>query len=73
MNVRIGIAEVGREVEVEVDDRDTFVSTIEKAYTNDQHILWFNDTKGNEVGIPLSKIAFVELLDSNGPSVGFSR
>ena len=73
MNVRIGIAETGREVEVEVADRDEFVARLDTAYADGEKILWFNDTKGNEVGIPVARIGFIEIMDVDGPSVGFSR
>lgn len=73
MNVRIGIADTGREIEVEIDDRDEFVSSLNDAFDGSEKILWFHDTKGNEVGIPLERIAFVEIIDVDGPSVGFSR
>ena len=73
MNVRIGIAETGREVEVEVEDRAGIVDRLEEAYANGSAILWFNDIKGNEVGIPTSRIAYVELVTDGKSSVGFSR
>lgn len=71
MNVRIGIADTGRDIEIQVESRDEIVDRIEKAYRDDAYILWFNDTKGNEVGIPLARIAYLELSDDAEPSVGF--
>ncbi len=60
MIARIGIADTGRDVEVEVDSRDTFVDQVESAYANGNELLWFTDTNGNEVGIPTSKIAYID-------------
>ena len=62
MNVRIGIADTGREVEVEVEDRADIVGRLEEAFSKGGAILWFNDVKGNEVGIPTGRIAYVELV-----------
>ncbi len=71
MIARIGIADTGRDIEVAVESRDTFVGQVESAISNDNEILWFTDTKGNEVGIPTSKIAYIEISGEAGPSVGF--
>ena len=71
MIARIGIADTGRDVEIEVEDKDTFMSQIEAAYAKGNEILWLNDSKGNDVGIPVSKIAYIEMSGDDGPSVGF--
>ena len=69
----IGIADTGRDVEVAVDNRDELVSRIESVYTDGLAILWLEDTNGNEVGIPMDKIAYVEISGDSKPSIGFSR
>jgi hypothetical protein len=34
---------------------------------------WFTDTKGRTVGIPATKVAYVEIEeDEDGPAVGFA-
>ena len=71
MNVRIGIADTGREVEIAATSRDEVVDQINKAYADEAHILWFTDVKGDEIGIPLARIAYIELAAEVGPSVGF--
>jgi len=69
---RIGIADTGRDIEVVVDSRDELVSRIESAYTDGLAILWLEDTKGNDIGIPMDKIAYVEISGGAESSVGFS-
>ena len=71
MIARIGIADTGRDVEVAIDSKDEFVSRVEAAYTDGQEILWMKDTKGRDVGVPLSKIAYIEISGDENSSVGF--
>lgn len=73
MKARIGIADTGREVEVEVEDRDAFKKRLEKAHRQNDPLLWFTDAKGADLGIPLRRIAYIEMADEPDRSVGFSR
>lgn len=73
MIARIGIAEVGREIEVAVDGRDEFVAMIEKAYSDGVAVVWLMDAKGVEVGVPTARIGYIELHSDSGQAVGFSR
>ena len=73
MKARIGIADTGREIEVEVVSRDEVVERLESAYRGGVPILWFENEKGRDIGIPLSRIAFVELVDDRDQAVGFGR
>lgn len=71
MKVRIGIAE-SKVVEVDVKDEKSLKSELEKALASDG-MAWFTDTKGRTVGIPATKIAYVEIEeDEDGPAVGFA-
>ncbi len=72
MKARIGIADAGREVEVEVEDRSEFMERIDKAHRKGEPMLWFTDLKGNDFGLPLQRIAYIELVDEQDRSVGFS-
>ena len=63
MDIRIGIVQSMKEIEVElaVDaDRDKIMKEVEKALTGDQ-VLWLTDRRGRRVGVPASRIAYVEL------------
>lgn len=73
MRARIGIADTGREIEVEVGNKDEIVGRLESAYHDGVSILWFQDTKGDDVGVPLERIAFIELVESPDKAVGFGR
>lgn len=73
MRARIGIADTGREIEVEVGNKDEIVRRLESAYNDAVSILWFQDTKGDDIGVPLERIAFIELVESPDKAVGFGR
>ena len=62
MDVRIGIVQSMKEIEVELpDDIDQAAVTVnvEEVLTS-QSVLWLTDRKGRRVGIPASRIAYVE-------------
>ena len=63
MDIRIGIVQSMKEIEVELAadaDRDKIMKEVETALTGDQ-VLWLTDRKGRRVGVPASRIAYVEL------------
>jgi hypothetical protein len=62
-----------RELLVETDDDvDTVTGAIDSAVSNGDSLLWLTDTKGRKVGIPVEKIAYVEVAaDAGGRKVGF--
>jgi hypothetical protein len=72
MEVKIGVVYTPHELIVETDDDVTTVtSTIEEAMGGES-ILWLTDTKGRRVGVPVDKIAYVEVgSDAGGRQVGF--
>jgi Protein of unknown function (DUF3107) len=72
MKVRIGIADTGKVVEIEVGDVEAFQTEVERAVA-DGGLAWFIDTKGRTVGVPAQSISFVEIeAAEGGPSVGFA-
>jgi len=73
MEVRIGVVYSARELTVETDDSvDTVAATIESAMGNGDSLLWLTDTKGRRIGVPIDKIAYVEVAaDAGGRKVGF--
>ena len=76
MEVRIGVTYTPKELEVDVSDdtdRDQLISAIEDAVSGDGKVLWLTDRKGRRVGIPASKVAYVEIgADAAQHRVGFS-
>ena len=75
MDVRIGITHTPKELEVEMPDDvdgDKVVADIEKLLKNGDGVLWLTDRKGRRVGIPVVKVAYVEVGAPSGDRrVGF--
>ena len=76
MDVRIGVTYTPKEIEVELrddTDRDQLIITIEEAVSAEGKVLWLTDRRGRRVGVPSSKLAYVEIgADSGDRRVGFS-
>ena len=75
MDVRIGITHTPKELEVEMPDdadRDKVVAEIEKLLKNGDGVLWLTDRKGRRIGVPVVKVAYVEVgAPSSERRVGF--
>ncbi|MEI7859350.1 MAG: DUF3107 domain-containing protein [Acidimicrobiales bacterium] len=75
MDVRIGIVQSMKELDVELPDdadRDKVLADIEEALAEEGKILWLTDRKGRQVGIPVGKVAYIELdPPTSGRPVGF--
>lgn len=64
MDVRIGITQTPKELEIELRDdadRDKVVADIEKLLKTGDGVLWLTDKKGRKVGVPVAKLAYVEV------------
>jgi len=63
VDVRIGVTQAPRELNLEVDDgdRDDLKSRVEGALSGATDVLWITDKRGRELGIPAAKIAYVEV------------
>ncbi len=62
MEIRIGIVQSMKEIEVDLpddSDRDTVTAQVEAALGGDK-VLWLTDRKGRKVGIPAARVAYVE-------------
>ena len=75
MDVRIGITQTPKEVEVELsddDDRDKVLADMEKLLKTGDGVLWLTDRRGRKVGVPVVKVAYVEVgAPSPDRRVGF--
>ncbi len=75
MDVRIGIVQSMKELDVELPDdadRAQVLADIEAALAEDGRILWLTDRKGRQVGVPVGKVAYVEVdPPSTDRRVGF--
>lgn len=73
MQARIGVAESGKVVEVEVEDPEEFRRQVEEIFSDERQVFWFTDTKRRSVGIPVARIAYVEIDPEDGTrQVGFA-
>jgi hypothetical protein len=74
VEVRIGVTQTPREIEIELGDgdRDQLVKDIEKAMGDDDGVLWLTDRRGRTVGIPSAKVAYIEISPTEDRRVGFS-
>jgi hypothetical protein len=74
VDVRIGVTHTPKEIEVELaegTDADAVVAQIEEAIAG-SGLLWLTDRRGRRVGIPASRVAYVELnTGSEDRRVGF--
>jgi hypothetical protein len=64
VDVRIGVLQHPREIEVEVADgmsADELVALVDAAVEKGSGILWLTDKRGRRVGVPAAKLAYVEL------------
>jgi hypothetical protein len=75
VDVRIGITQTPKEIEVEMPDDadgDKVVAEIEKLLKSGDGVLWLTDRKGRRVGVPVVKVAYVEVgAPSSDRRVGF--
>jgi hypothetical protein len=73
MDVRIGVVHTPKELNLEVEGSESDVSAaVEAALTGGVTVLWLTDAKGRKVGVPVDKIAYVEIeSDAAAKRVGF--
>ena len=76
VDVRIGVTYSPREIDLQLaddTDREELRRTIDETLGSDGAVLWLTDKRGRAVGVPTSKVAYVEIgSDDNGRSIGFS-
>ena len=64
MELRIGVVHTAKELNLELDgSAEEIVGTIDKAMADGAPMIWLTDTKGRRVGVPVDKIAYVEIDD----------
>jgi Protein of unknown function (DUF3107) len=64
VDVRIGIVQSAKELEVELDedaDREAIIAEIESSLGKEEGVLWLTDRKGRRVAIPVAKVAYIEV------------
>lgn len=75
MDVRIGVTQSPREIEVELGDNadvDALYEQVNKAIESETGMLWLTDRRGRRVGVVASKVAYIEIDAGNeARRVGF--
>ena len=75
MQVRIGVTNIPREIEVELpEDADpaTVKASLEQMLSNGAGMLWLTDRKGHQLGVVVEKLAYIDLgTDSDKSRIGF--
>jgi hypothetical protein len=76
VDVRIGVTNSMREIDLDVDDsidRAELKAHIETALAEEAGVLWMADRRGREVVVPSAKVAYVEIGSPNeGRTIGFT-
>ena len=76
MEIRIGVTYSPKEIEIDLADDvsgDDLVAQISASVGEDGAMLWLTDRKGRRVGVPTTKLAYVEIGAPRGDRrVGFS-
>ena len=74
MDVRIGLTQTPKELEVQLDD-DTDAGALRQQVDDALaagSTLWLTDRKGRQVGVPSQKLAYVEIgSPDDGRRIGF--
>jgi len=75
MDLHIGVTHTPKELDLELDgNADEVISTIDAAMKDGAGLVWLTDNKGRRVGVPVGKIAYVEISeDGSSKRVGFGR
>jgi hypothetical protein len=74
VDVRIGIIQAARELEVELSESESqeeVLERIEKTISEGEGVLWLTDKRGRRVGVPSARIAYVEIGAVDTRKVGF--
>lgn len=76
MDVRIGVTQSPREIELTLaddTDREEIKARVEAALAGEGAVLWLVDRKGREVAVAGERIAYVELgSEADSRPMGFS-
>jgi hypothetical protein len=64
VDVRIGVTYSAKELDLEVPEgttADDVRKWVESALADEDSVLWLTDRRGRQVGVPASKVAYVEI------------
>lgn len=73
MKARIGVADSSKVIEIEVENAAGFRKDLEEVFGSSREVYWFTDIKRRSVGVPVSRIAYVEIdSEDTDRKVGFA-
>ena len=74
MEIVIGVQFAPRELRIKVDgDAGGAQKLIDDAFSSEGKLLWLTDTDGRQIGVPVDKLAYIELDPKSAASrVGFA-
>ncbi|MEM7341673.1 MAG: DUF3107 domain-containing protein [Actinomycetota bacterium] len=68
MDVRIGIAQSGQILEIELAedaDRDEVKARLDAVLAGTEQVLWLTDRKGKDTGVSAERVSFIELSSAD--------
>ena len=74
MEIRIGMMNVVRELNFEVNDEDAdqLKADLESAVSSSTSLLWVTDRDGRNIGVSVDQLAYVELGAPGDRRIGFA-
>lgn len=74
MEVKIGVHESPKELVLDVDgEPDSVIADLESVIAKEDGMFWITDKKGRRVGVPVERVAYVEISPEAERTVGFGR
>jgi hypothetical protein len=70
MRVRIGLADTGTDIDINIEEVDAFVQELEAAIESSASLMWVEDPERGRYGIAVDKIAYVHVEGQSSRSVG---
>ncbi|HLN04961.1 MAG TPA: DUF3107 domain-containing protein [Acidimicrobiales bacterium] len=64
MDVRIGIIQTVKELDIDLPEGTTHadvVAEVDKALAQPEGVLWLTDKRGRRVAVPAAKVAYIEI------------
>lgn len=71
VTVKIGVTFAPREIELEVEDVEAFISEFESAMSSDAAVWWVTDSTGRRRGLVVDKVSYVDIEPERARMVGF--
>ena len=71
VTVKIGVTFAPREIEIEIEDVEAFVSEFESAMKGESTVWWITDPSGRRRGLVIDKISYVDIEPEVDRAIGF--